>query len=266
MDLISKALQDIHANIPPQILEAAFQDNRMVQRGVPLSIDTRIREKVIDARVRVDCNLTGALQAVIPLQGIIPRRLDSFSAIYEVPKQLTQGRTITSVLSVSYGEAAHMPGSMHYMNNTSTLESGAGKILDSALDVPLVSSAYVQLIGENTVFIEGELSLPTNMFLRCWMTHDSEFSSIKPASYPVFTELAVLATKAYIYNQLLIPMDQGQLHFGMQLGSFREVVDSYADANQMYKEYLDERWRVTALLNDTLSWRQHLKQLSGGGR
>lgn len=266
MDLITKCLEEVHHNIPEPILQAAFKDQRITQRGVPLSVDTRILEQVIDKRVRVDCNLKGAMQVVIPLVGITPERLDSFSAIYRVPKSITQGRRITSVLSISYGEGAHMPGAQQYLNTSSNMKMQVGKILDAALDLPLVSTAYLQLIGENTVFIEGELSLPTNMFLRCFVTHDSEFSSIKPSSYHSFTSMVVLAVKAHIYKELLVKMDMGQLHFGMQLGTFREIVDSYSDANEMYYEYLQQTWPKIALFSDELSLRQHLKLITGGGR
>lgn len=265
MDLISKAIQEIRFNIPDQILTAAFTDTRITQRGVPVSLDTRIREEVIEKRIRIDCNLTGALQATIPLRGITPQWIDSRSTVYRIPKSMTQGRTITTALSVAYGEAAHMAGSNYYMNHTSTLSNNVGKILDSALDVPMVSTAYVQLIGENTIYVEGDLSLPTNTFLRCYVTHDTEFSNIRPASYHSFTRMAVLAAKDHVYRTMYVKMDQAQLHFGMQLGSFREIIEGYSDAAEMYYEYIREVWPKVALLNDENSFRRHLKLLVGGG-
>lgn len=265
MDLITKSIQEIRLNIPEEILTATFIDTRLTQRGAAVSLDTRIREEVIDKRVRIDCNLTGALQVTIPLRGIVPKWIDTRSAVYHIPKSMTQGRTITTALSVAYGEAAHMPGSNYYMNNMSTMTSNMGKILDSAMDVPMVSTAYVQLIGENTIYVEGDLSLPTNTFLRCYVTHDTEFSSIKPASYLAFTKMVVLAAKDHVYRTMFVKMDQAQLHFGMQLGSFREIIESYSDASEMYYEYVRETWPRVATLNDENSFRRHLKLLVGGG-
>ena len=266
MNLINKSLDEVKFNIPREILDRTFLDPRLVQRGVPVSIDARIRSEVIDKRVMTDCNLFGGMQAVIPLAGIIPTMVDPFKAIYVIPKSRTQGRTITSAFSVSYSEGAHGLNASHYLGNSSALSNALHQVLDSNLPVPLTSNAYVQMIGENTVFIEGEVVLPRDIFLRCMVSHDSEMSSIKPASYHTFAQLVILATKAHIYHNNYIPMDMGYLHAGMNLGSFKETIDGYADANELYYTHLNEVWRKTAVLNDEQSWRRHLKMLVGGGR
>lgn len=266
MNLISKAIQEVHFNIPIQILERTFQDPRLHQRGIPVSVDARIRSEVIDKRVRVDCNLHGGLQATIPLASLQPEQLDPFSAIYRIPKSMTQGRTISSALSVSFGQNTRYPGAHQFLNRTSPLDSAVSQVLDSALPVPVVSTAYVQLIGENTIFIEGELTLPRDIYLRCVLTYDEEFSNIKPGSYLAFCQLVVLATKAYIYQHHQIPMDMGYLHGGMTLGTFKEIVDSYADANELYYIHLNEVWRKVAVMNDEQTFRRSLKLLVGHGR
>ena len=247
-------------------MEKTFLQPQWIQRGIPVSVDSRIREEVIDRRVMVDCNLFGGMEAVIPLESLTPERMDPFTAIYRIPKDMTQGRTITTVYSASFGENTRMPGANVHQTNNSHLMGAAGEVLDGAMEIPNVSTAYVQLIGENTVLIEGQLSLPSNIFLRCMLTHDQEMSSIKPSSYHAFSRLVVLATKAHIYQQNMIRMDMGQLHAGMQLGTFKEIIDEYADANELYYTHLQEVWRSTATLNDEERRRRHLKMLVGGGR
>lgn len=266
MTPISKAIEEVHFNVPRDILDRTFLDPRLIQRGVPVSVDTKIRSEVIEKRVLVDCNIYGAMQVAIPLAGLIPELLDPFSAIYRIPKSLTQGRSITSTLSVSFGQNTRMPGSNSFLNNSSPLITATNQILDSAMPIPTVSTAYVQLIGENTILIEGEITLPRDIYLRCMLSHDSEMTNIKPASYLTFSRLVVFAVKDHIYRNIQIPMDMGYLHSGMQLGTFKEIVDSYADASELYYTHLEEVWRKTSLMNDEISWRRHLKTLVGGGR
>lgn len=266
MDPITKALQEVRFNVPEPILESTFLDPQLIQQGIPVSLDHRIKEDVIDARVRQDCNLTGAVQAEIPLRDLNPRHVHR-GLVFEIPKSLTQGRTITSTLSVAYGEAtgSHNAGGI-YGAPKSALGSALQGVTSAASNPPSTSTARVQLIGENVIYVEERMAIPTDMWLRCMVTHDSLFSGLHPSSYLSFSNMVVLATKDHVYRTQLVNLGQGQLQFGQNLGVFREIIESYADASEMYYEYIREVWPRVASFSDETSRRRHLGMILGGGR
>jgi len=51
---------------------------------------------------------------------------------------------------------------------------------------------------------------------------------------------------------------------GMALGRIKEIVDSYADANELYQEYLMTKWQKIALMQDSSSVGRYMKLLIGG--
>jgi hypothetical protein len=60
------------------------------------------------------------------------------------------------------------------------------------------------------------------------------------------------AVKAYIYQRLRIPVDQGALVGGVELGAFKDTIESYADAVDNYTDFLETRWKKTAAWSDKL--------------
>ena len=54
----------------------------------------------------------------------------------------------------------------------------------------------------------------------------------------------------YIFVNINIHLDVGQLHGGMNLGKNKEIVDSYADANELYDTFMEEQWRKQLLMSD----------------
>lgn len=263
MNLVQQALNQLYYVVPRQVLEAAFIHPQPYSRRLPISLDTLIMDKVVRPRVMNDCNLVGGVETTIPLGGIRPEIFEDYSIVYNIPKQLTEGRSITTVLHLTYGEAPARALQMGSPNNSGML-SGAQSVVDGVGEIPVVSTADVRLIGENTVLIRGNLQLPTNVYLRCILEQDEAFSHIQPRSFPSFFKLVEYAVKAYIYNELGMRIDQSYLSGGVELGRIREVVDSYADANELYQTYMEEVWAKTSLLNDHESKWRHLKSITGG--
>jgi hypothetical protein len=58
-------------------------------------------------------------------------------------------------------------------------------------------------------------------------------------------------------------MDQGMLIMGKELGSFKQIVDSYSEAETMYQEYLVNQWAATAFLNDQVTTSRYIKMQLG---
>jgi hypothetical protein len=281
MDALTKAVSEVKYTIPPQILNLVFSKNGIRYANNPGALEAAIRDKVIDPRVRIDVDLIGAIQVEIPLDTPMvnpivsspsPDTYDRFTYVYTIPKVMTQNRRITSALAYSYSYNGNLGMSMSGSAAHSQLtQCGLGAMSDAVnavseamAPIAINQTARVSIIGENVVLIEDYIPLPRQSFLRCLVSHDTEFSTIKPQTIPNFAQLVVLATKAYIYNVYRIELDRGFLQGGQELGSIRDVVDSYSDAEQMYQEFLKEKWRKISYMNDPSRMQRMAKRITGG--
>lgn len=251
MDPINKALEEVENQIPPQVLRYAFVGADAAYRRIPVNLQSLIRDKVIGHRVIKDCDINGGVRDYIKLSGLPFKQTEQGYRIYHIPKSLTQGRTIINPLSV---------GNEHYIStvidSSVTNRSGSIASIGSAimnantLSLPL-HTTDVRCVGENLILIEDIWTdLGPDSYLLAVFGNDHMMSNLPPRAWSLFEDLVVLATKAWIYNQCNIKMDSGVIEMGMEIGRFREVVDSYSDANQMYRELLDDRWQKHALMAD----------------
>ncbi|QVD49112.1 hypothetical protein LUCX_42 [Xanthomonas phage vB_XciM_LucasX] len=264
MGAIQKAIQEVKFDIPKEILQEVFVTREFGRTATPASLDAMIREKVITARVMEDCNLLGGTQVELPLVSVNPEMVDQYKLVYRIPMSLTQNRRISRVVALTIGQSTMMNSSYMGVEGYSQIMEASQGMMQAQAGIPVVSTAYVRLIAENTILVTDYMSLPRNAFLRCYLENDDEFSQLNPQTYPHFQKLVLLAVKAYIYTNAVIPMGMGQLVGGMELGRFREIVDSYSDANQMYADYIREVWTKVLYMNDPRSKERSLRWLVGG--
>lgn len=267
MGPIGKAIDEIKFRIPRQILETVFLKRAERWRQAPSSIDELILQTVVRPRVLVDCNLAGGSEVFIPLEGMPMERANDYTTVYRIPKERTQGRSIMSVLNVTFSDPTRVSsyGIAATQNQSIMLQVGQA-VMDAHGSMPVTSTAQVQLIAENTVLVRDTVLLPANIFLRCVLANDENMSHIQVKSYRDFSKLVEHAVKAYIYNEYVIQMDIGELHGGQQLGRFKEIVDGYADQEDLYQTFLTERWQKVAFMNDRETWNRFLKTKIGGMR
>lgn len=264
MSAIDKAIQDAMWEIPEEILQEIFLKREFGQQVLPVSLHTMIREKVVNARVMPDCRLLGGTQVELPLHGVTPEQVDIYKIVYRIPMSLTQNRRISKVLGLTIGQSTMMNTSYMGVEGYSQILEAAQGMMNAQAGIPIVSTAYIRLIAENTVLVSDYLSLPRASFLRCFLEQDDEYSSLNSMTYPHFSHLVELAIKAYIYVKGRMKIGMGQLVGGMELGVFRETVDSYAEANQMYKEYVRDVWTKVMLMDDPRSKERALRMIVGG--
>lgn len=264
---IAKALDEVRFRIPKQILEKIFIQKDLKWRMTPPTLEDQIVAKVIRDRVMVDCNLVGGTEAFIPLAGCPVERTNDFTSVYRIPKSYTNGRTINSVLNITFSDPNKISnyGVAAGVQNTMMLQAGSN-VMDSYGSIPITSTARVQLIGENVVMVRDTVVLPANIYLRCVLANDETLSHIQLRSYSYFAELVVFAVKAYIYNTYVVEMDLGELHGGQQLGKIKEIIDSYSDADELYRTFLKEKWAKVAFMNDQETWGRTLRSMIGGAR
>lgn len=272
---VTYALQQVRYDIPREILEKTFisMAGRQGQAGVlnrhtQVSLDARIREEVLEARVLEDCNLYGGRELQIPLAGLPRDNVDMYSAVFRIPKALTNGGTITRALSVHYQlpptQGAPIVGPQT-IGGSQVLDN-ANSLLMSHSNIPAISSANVQVVAENAVHVMLISPITENLLLRCWVSNDEELSHLMPATYGLFAEMVIWAVKAYIYNNMSITLDRGYVAGGAELGRFKEIVEEYRDANENYKALVRKKWPKAVILNDQQTKVRHIRQLVGGRR
>lgn len=267
MDCIRYAVANLKRVIPMEILRVVFLQRNAFFRDNMENIDEDIMAAVIRPRVLVDCNLVGGTEVFVPLDGIPVYRQNDYTSVYRIPKEKTQGRSIMSVMNITFSDPTKVSsyGVAAGDQNTFMLQ-GAQAVMDAQGSIPVTSTAYVQLIGENVVMVRDTVVLPANIYLRCQLANDENMSHIQLRSYRPFAEMVAFAVKAYIFNTYVIQMDMGQLFGGQNLGRFKEVVDGYADCNELYETFVHERWSKIALMNDRESWTRQIRLTIGGTR
>lgn len=267
MGPLSKCIDEVKFRIPRAILEAVFIKRAQHWRLTPASLDEHILNEVVRPRVLVDCNLVGGTEVFIPLDGVPLERGNDYTTVYRIPKDKTQGRSIMSVLNITFSDPTKVSsyGVAAGAHNSILMQAGQA-VMDAMGSMPVTSTAYVQLIGENVVMVRDTVVLPANIYLRCLLENDENMSHLQLKSYRDFSKLVEYAVKAYIYNEYVIPMDMGELYGGQALGRFKEIIDSYADAEELYQNFITEKWQKISLMNDREQWTRFLRLGMGGFR
>jgi len=268
MNCLQKALSELKFTIPRQILDSVFVKRHANSRVVTApSIDDQILNNVIRPRVYIDTNLVGGAEILVSLNGLKGEDSSPTDMVYRIPKKLTQNRTIMSVLSITYMDVHSMAAAGNYAScGVSAEQSAMQGLLDAVAPMPMISTGRVSLIGENVVLIRDSIRIPSNSTLRCVVAHDEAMSHIQPRSYKAFCKLVEYAVKAYIYNEYIIEMDMGELRGGHNLGKFKDKIEEYSDAEELYSTYLTEKWQKVSLMNDRESYTRLLKLTIGGPR
>lgn len=274
MDLITIAIDRVKFEVPSEVLRYTFSPTRydpskeglIRDYSTGINNDTVIRRQVVEARVLVDLNLCSGVEVFIPLDRVQSERIDNWTYVYRIPKELTQGRSITEVYGLSYGQG-HTLGNVGVISEdrSMVLEAAAG-LMQSNVAWTQVQTSYCTLVADNTVMVTNMNRVPGIAYLRCLVSHEPNLANISNHYADVFSELVILATKAYIYTRTIIQLDEGAIRGGASLGRIREIVDSYADANTLYKEHLRDKWRKAGVMANRTQHQRLLRYTVGSRR
>lgn len=267
MSAISNALSHVKYVIPREVLQTVFINRLYSYNLTPVSIDDSITTQIIKPRVLVDCNLIGGQEVYISLLGIRQERTNDYTVVIRIPKDRTDGRTINSVLNITMTDPTRLSSyATTQLCQATPLMLMGQSVMDALGPVPITSTAHVQLIAENTIMVRDSIILPANSYLRCMLSMDDELNHLQLRSYPAFNKLVEFAVKSYIFNNYIIQMDQAELQGGHNLGRFKEVVDSYSDAEENYQDHLKNTMQKVLYMNDNTTMPRLLKMLIGTQR
>lgn len=265
MDCVAHALASLRWTIPPEVINLVFSGSLYGYRAMT-GLDENIMATVIRPRVMFDANLVGGTEIFIDLNGIPVERQNDYTSIYRIPKEKTDGRSIISVLNITFSDPSKVSsyGVAAGDQNTRMLQ-GFQSMMDAMGTIPVTSTAYVQLIAENTVMVRDTLVLPANIYLRCRLENDNTLSHVQLRNYAQFATLVEYAVKAYIYNQYTVRLDRAALSGGQDLSRVKEIIDEYKDSDQLYREYL-HKWAKISMMGDRETWQRMIRLQMGGPR
>lgn len=264
MNILVKAVQDAIYTIPHDVLLKAFVLANNYRTSAE-SLESMIINQVIKKRVVPDAQIAKGEHMMVRLEGLKAVYSEDYRRIFEIPSRLLQNKTILTVLNVSYTPYAGGIGSFGYAYGgvgplfTMDTMTAAQQAVEASAAVPNVSTAKVELIGENTVMIEDSQRYNSAYWLSCYVT-DSEFmNKIDPRSFEYFSQLCEYAIKSFIYNKLVINMGRAQIEGGSALGIFKDVVDEYRDAETNYRTFLKTTWAKVAFMDNRPRYYRMLK-------
>lgn len=273
MDAVSYCVSKIRQHIPRQLLDEAFKPQRYdpirsVRRYdnvLSQSLDDLIRTKIMEGMVGIDLEQIAGTEDLIPISMAERIPYDPWNVVYRFNKKDLGGRNIIKVheILLGYNLGYGVGGYGEQNRSKDMLTSVARDISRATIGVPSTGSAYVELIGPNTILVNDINIISGYTTVRCTLTYDKLFNEIKPAYRRDLAALSVLAAKAYIYNHLVIDVDEGVIRAGKTLGSFKQTLDKYEDSIQMYEEMIDTTISKIAIMNDTEQYRKVMKLALG---
>ena len=245
MNNMNYLIECIKREIPPEVLELALCPPTMLGQ-VTYSLDYMIRSEILEGWILRDLNVLGGREVTIDISNAEFRTLET-GYIVNVPHNMLGGREITSVMSIAYGQDAMW-------------NMGGSELTNSFSPIVRSTDARVQLVGPNTIFIESNTTAH-RMYLRCVLDNDSDFGNISARALPVLGDMAVQAAKAFIYTNKVVRVQKAAVIAGAEIDTISEIVNSYIDAIDLYKEMRNTKWRVVHFLQDRVSHNRYLRTI-----
>ena len=260
MNAVDDAIRNLKYNIPIELLEMSFLNYADVNHR-HISLDEKIRSTIIVGRVIRDCSQTEGVMVNIEVDSCNVSLIARGEYIIDVPKKLTQGRTIVDPLSLTTNAFyTNIAGSS---TASSSIASYTNKMYNNVTSQNFQQTARLELIGDNVVYVYDPTIIINRSFLRCLVEYDENLTNLHPKVLPVFNRLVVLATQSYIYNKMRINLDKGYIHAGYELSVIRDIVDSYSDAENMYLEFLRINFAVGAYTTQREKLARYVRSLVG---
>ena len=259
---IQYALKSINQDIPKAILQLTFNDATFNRFAITVSTDSRIRDEVIQQRVMADMNSVGGTEITLALRNADCEMLDPGVYVYRIPPSLTQNRMITSALSVAFSHRAQ--SLQGYVGDGNQINAAMSQMRAGVSGIPYVSDARCSVIGNNVVMVQHQNIGAQDLYLRCIVENDANLNHLHRTTWLDFAELCIYAVKAEVYMRNVIPLDEAYMSGGQSIGAYKDIIDSYSDANQTYKDFLKSKFAKILLMNDPVQHERWIR-LTGVG-
>ena len=240
MDFIGNMVRFIKSEIPIEILDLALRDFKTWKK--PVNLDTLI-EKNILAEMVLDMNLSSGIKINIPYDNWIVTFSSDRETVIELKSGIHPGKSILSVTEIIAGS----PTSRLYSPGITPIEK-----LDRSIG-PQIYGIYgsdIETIGNRELYIGKPASFLTGSEIVCYLTYSKEMKEISPKYYMAFGEIAIIKAQAWIYNKLVVKLNEGELYHGHSLDIVNRIVDNWSDANKEYMEKMNVLGSKLLYMND----------------
>lgn len=267
MNAIDYAVNIIKSNtIPFEILHAGMTYGEDPKVSALSSIEEKLVRKVIQNRVLLSSNVIGGMKYFVPINTLRPTFFENMYTVYQIPPEMVMNRQIVSALSLSYmpgngfagGQMSGYAGSgsligpgVPNLHSTNPLMNAAQRIGSAASMSGVITNAHLEIVAYNTVAVYANFRTLTNFGMWVMLENDSNFNNLPPRAYEKLGMLCTLATKSFIYNKLIVPLNMGYLSGGQELGIFRSIIESYQSAEEDYNTFLENVWGKVLFHSDT---------------
>ncbi len=245
--VMSYLLTSIFAKVNRQILLLAFDPVKN-----QTSLDTRIISEVIQARVLLDVNLLMGKKTKIQLldNWLVKTGLSEFAVItgalydssfYFIPPEAREMRNISTIQGISSDYAYSLPVNGSSSGNANNIGNTVASLADAAVssrteyNYPIMPQATLQ--SQNLIRI-FPVVYSDGLVLDCTLEYDSEFTNANQNVIYHLRNLSVCAVKTWIYNELVIQIDTAEIIGGMAIGAVKDIIQSYATADEEYHDLL----------------------------
>lgn len=260
MNAMQYGLMFLRRNIPEEVLDLAYRDSNPRYNSIT-SLDDRILTKLIRPKIMVDINVVGGIPITIDTSKCKIETLTYNEYIVVVPKSITNNQSITAVHEyINAGMGAAVTG---VCASSGQLMNIANNMYNNLAIQNVIQSARLELIGENRILITDPNALPMYGWIRATVTHNANLEDIQPANYPVVGRLFTLGAKTDIYTNLRVKLDKAAIYGGHELSVITDIIEGYADANDMYEEFLTTVWRKNAYINSADNMGRYVKSMLG---
>ena len=284
MSAINYAVREVINRMPSQVLERLFGKVRGFECNFnPATIEDSIRNTIIYNRVITDMNLYGGLERYINVQGAEIINSDETGTLYHYTEKQLHG---LSIISAHY----YMPGTPPRDEMYSILRHGGGNSTPrgGGMNKPKLSCpsqkaleqlasdvnpdkhkvigfgarVIIRLVGKNSILSSSRAK---NGYFKVVLSEDPELTTVPPRSYPAFAKLVELATKAYIYKEEVITLEQAEIYNGASLGGIKSYISDLRDSEELYQAQL-KKWGKIAFMHDRPAYARFLRgQISPHG-
>jgi len=253
METIQDAIQYTLRQIPRILIikaleQSAVLETQFLSTKEIVSVESALYSKIIHRVVGKDCNIFGGKmkETVLMPEWVIAhseRDTDSWmrkanNSTYRIPAQEREYRDIIGVISVKQRAVTGVDTPYNVTWRGSALVDNMKNMLGAQSFNDAWTAPIPELLSTDIVRLVTAQLTSTHWVLEMELAYPENFSNINRSSIPFFRDMVLYATQQFIYNNLVIPMDEAAMVSGAPLGSIKELVYKYENARELYDQAL----------------------------
>jgi hypothetical protein len=232
------------------------------------TLDFQIISNVIEDIVIVDCNIDSGRIKYIPLlsqYAEMPEPEAGFATtivgqfgIYRIPSEARENVNISKVIGIHYPIRGFTGTNPHgtFKCPWSTVNALGDELIRSHTMSNTPPMPIPELLQGNLIRLIPDQFAHMDWILSVKLMYDNDMTNLTSSALRRFARMCLYATQMYIYTNLIIKVDKAYIEGGQELGSFKELIDEYKDAEEKYEEerlrfkginFLDTKTKMTIL-------------------